>query len=169
MGPISFREWCGRHREVAPARIAPLLALDDIDDLDIPGPGFREDGLAMNGMDAGGALDLQDLRVDLPAALMESHLDERSEVQRRNRDLEQAARRARAQGGLADELGIVDRPDDRIIRRSREHAIDFGVQLPRNPFAVSGEQVLSFCRRNSIAVEDAVPVLCELSAQSGVL
>jgi hypothetical protein len=78
-------EGCDRHREIALAGVAALLALDDVDNLDIPGPNFREGGLAMDGMDAGRAVDRRDLRLDLPAALIESHLELRREVEHRNR------------------------------------------------------------------------------------
>lgn len=118
----------------------------------------------MEGMDAGRAIDLGNLGLDLPAALVESYLGLRSEVERRNRDLDPGAQRAGCQGGLADDLRIIDRPDDRIIGGSREHAIDFGVQLLSNLFAVSREQILAFRLGNAIAVQDTVAILCELSA-----
>lgn len=120
-------------------------------------------------MDAGGMLDRQDLRLDLPAALMEPDLGFGSEVEHRNRDPDRLARRADPQGGLADDRRIVDRPDDRKIAHSREHAVDFGVQLPRDLFAVSREQMLPFRRGNAIAVENLVVIPGELPSQRGAL
>lgn len=124
----------------------------------------------MDGVDAGlrRVIDLQDRRIYLQGAEMESHLHLRCEVQRRNRDLDRLALPAGQLCRLAEDVGIVHRPENRVIL-SAQHLIDLGVQLPRNLLAVSCEKMLPFCRRNVIAVQNAVGILCELATQVGAL
>lgn len=99
---------------------------------------------------------------------METHFHVRREVQRRDRDFLRLPLPADLQRGPAKNVGIVDRPEDRVIR-STKHVIDLGVQLPGDLLAVSREQVLSLCHGNFVAVQDAAGIGCELPAQRGAL
>ena len=62
-----------------------------------------------------------------------------------------------------EDVGIVHGPQERVVAAA-EHVIDLGMQLVRNPFAVSREQMLSLCLGNAVAVQDTVWITRELSA-----
>jgi len=118
----------------------------------------------VDGIDAalGRVIDLEDRCVELEGATIKSNFHLRREVQRRNRDLDRLAFPAGLLRGLANDVGIIHRPQKRIIT-SGKHLIDFGVQLPRNLFAVSCKQMLPLGLGNVVAVQDAVWIVCELS------